>query len=142
MFCARNIHEEVIAKDASGAKLEVKFLRNFPDENKYDFVGDGAANLPDGCTTFLVDIPGAKHEGGTTYLASVVINGERDVNNPKFRTSYFNAQLFAVSLASGRFNMSTPGLDAAVYTSYRNSNRSGDLQCSIQCSSTSYKRES
>jgi len=131
-----NCVEEVIAKDASGAKLEVKFLRNFPEENKYDFVGDVAANLPDGGTTFLVDIPGAKHEGGTTYLASVVINGERDVNSPRFRTSYFNAQLFAVSLASGRFNMSTPGLDAAVYTSYRNSNRSGDLQCSIQCSST------
>jgi len=131
-----NCVEEVIARDASGAKLEVNFLRNFPEESKYDFVGDVAANLPDGGTTFLVDIPGAKHEGGTTYLASVVINGERDVNTSKFRTTYFNAQLFAVSLASGRFNMSTPGLDAAVYTNYRNSNRSGDLQCSIQCSNT------
>ena len=131
-----NCVEEIIAKDASGTKLEVKFLRNFPEENKFDFVGDVAANLPDGGTTFLVDIPGAKHEAGTTYLASVVINGERDVQNPKFRTTNFNAQLFAVSLVSGKFNMSTPGLDASVFTSYRNSNRSGDLLCSIQCSST------
>jgi hypothetical protein len=131
-----NCVEEVIARDASGAKLEVNFLRNFPEENKYDFVGDAAANLPDGGTTFLVDIPGAKHEGGTTYLVSVVINGDREVKNAKFRTSYFNAQLFAVSLVAGRFNMSNPGLDPAVYTWYRNSNRSGDLQCSIQCSST------
>ena len=131
-----NCVEEVIAKDSSGAKLEVNFLRNFPEENKYDFVGEPLANLPDGGTTFLVDIPAAKHDGGTTYLASVVINGDREVKNPKFRTSYFNAQLFAVSLVKGNFMMSTPGLDASVYTEYRNTNRSGDLQCSIQCSST------
>jgi hypothetical protein len=131
-----NCVEEVIARDASGAKLEVNFLRNFPEENKYDFIGDAAANLPDGGTTFLVDIPGAKHEGGTTYLASVVISGERFATTAKFRTSYFNAQLFAVSLVAGRFYMSSPGLDPAVYTSYRSANRSADLQCSIQCSST------
>ncbi|MFM9151340.1 MAG: hypothetical protein ACKOPU_03595 [Candidatus Planktophila sp.] len=131
-----NCVEEVIARDATGAKLEVNFLRNFPEENPYDYVGDSAANLPDGGTTFLVDIPGAKHEGGTTYLASVVLNGKREVGNPKFRTDYFNAQLFAVSLVKGNFNMSKPGLDPAVYTEYRNVNRSGDLQCSIQCSST------
>ncbi len=131
-----NCIEEVIARDSAGTKLEVKFLRNFPEENEFDFVGDVAANLPDGGTTFLVDIPGAKHEGGTTYLASVVLNGDREVTSPKFRTRYFNAQLFAVSLESGRFNMSNPGLNPAVYTHYRNQNRSGDLQCSIQCSST------
>lgn len=131
-----NCVEEVVAKDANGTKLEVTFLKNFPEENKYDFVGDAASNLPDGGTTFLVDIPGAKHEGGTTYLASVVINGQRDVASAKFKTSFFNAQLFAVSLVKGNFNMSTPGLDPAVYTEYRNTNRSGDLQCSIQCSLT------
>ncbi len=131
-----NCVEEVIAKDSTGSKLAVNFLRNFPEENPYDFVGDIASNLPDGGTTFLVDIPEAKHEGGTTYLASVVINGEKDSNSPKFRTTNFNAQLFAVNLVKGNFNMTRPGLDPAVYTEFRNSNRSGDLQCSIQCSLT------
>jgi hypothetical protein len=131
-----NCVEEVIARDASGAKLEVNFLRNYPVEKEFDFVGDPGSNLPDGGTTFLVDIPGAKHEGGTTYLATVVISGDRDVQSAKFRTSYFYAQLFAVSLEKGNYNMSSPSLDPGVYTEYRSANRSGDLQCSIQCSKT------
>ena len=60
-FCSadsqNNCVEEVIARGTDGKKLNVKFLRNFPEENKYDFTGDDDFNLPEGATTFLVDIP-------------------------------------------------------------------------------------
>ena len=131
-----NCVEEVIARGPDGKKLSVKFLRNFPEENKYDFVGDDEFNLPEGATTFLTDIPEAAHAGGTTYLVAAVLNGEKAPTDQKFRTSYFNAQIFAVSLITGKFNVSEPGLDPNLYNSVRNVNRSGDLNCAIQCSST------
>ena len=139
-FCSAesqsNCVEEVIARSSDGKKLNVKFLRNFPEEGKYDFTGDDDFNLPEGATTFLVDIPGAVHAGGTTYLVIAVLNGEKMPTDQKFRTSYFNAQIFAVSLVAGKFNMTEPALDASLYNSVRNVNRSGDLNCGIQCSST------
>ena len=139
-FCSAdsqsNCVEEVIARGIDGKNLSVKFLRNFPEESTYDFTGDDEFNLPEGATTFLVDIPGAVHAGGTTYLVAAVLNGEKFPTDQKFRTSYFNAQIFAVSLIAGKFNMTEPGLDPALYNSVRNVNRSGGSGCAIQCSPT------
>jgi hypothetical protein len=138
-FCSTdsqsNCVEEVLARGSDGKKLSVKFLRNFPEESTYDFAGDDDFNLPEGATTFLVDIPEAVHAGGTTYLVAAVLNGEKMPTDSKFKTSYFNAQIFAVSLVAGRFNMTQPGLDPALYNGVRNVNRSNGL-CGIQCSPT------
>ena len=139
-FCSAdsqsNCVEEVIARSSDGKKLNVKFLRNFPDESKYDFAGDDEFNLPEGATTFLAEIPDAAHAGGATYLIAAVLNGEKSPTDQKFRTSYFNAQIFAVSLVAGKFNVAEPGLDPNLYNGVRNVNRSGDLNCPIQCSAT------
>lgn len=139
-FCSvdsqSNCVEEVIARGTDGKNLSVKFLRNFPEESNYDFTGDDDFNLPEGANTFLVDIPGAVHAGGTTYLVMAVLNGEKFPTDKKFRTSYFNAQIFAVSLVAGKFNMTQPGLDPNLYNAVRNVNRSNDLSCGIQCSPT------
>lgn len=131
-----NCVEEVITRASDGKKLSVKFLKNFPEESTYDFTGDDDFNLPEGATTFLVDIPEAVHAGGTKYLVIAVLNGEKFPTDQKFRTSSFNAQIFAVSLITGKFNMSQPGLDPSLYNGIRNVNRSGDLNCGIQCSPT------
>ena len=125
---------EVSATKASGSKLAVEFVRNFPDENTFKFVGDSSVGLPNGDSTYLVKIPGAPHAGGDNYLISVVLNGNKLPQTKSFRTSTFNAQIHAVSIEKGTFGPSRPEIDLATYNSIYIKNRSGG--CPIQCSAT------
>ena len=125
---------EVSATKATGAKLAVEFVRNFPDENAFKFVGDSSVGLPNGDSTYLVKIPGAPHAGGDNYLISVVLNGNKLPQTKSFRTSTFNAQIHAVSIEKGTFGPSRPEIDLASYNSIYTKNRSGG--CPIQCSAT------
>jgi hypothetical protein len=125
---------EVSATKANGTKLAVEFVRNFPAENAFDFVGDSSVGLPNGDTTYLVKIPGAPHAGGDNYLISVVLNGNKLPQTKTFRTSTFNAQIHAVSIEKGSFEPSRPEIDLASYISIYAKNRSGG--CPIQCSAT------
>ena len=124
----------VSATKADGTKLAVEFLRNFPAENTFSYVGDSSVGLPNGDTTYLVKIPGAPHVGGDTYLISVVLNGNKLPQAKSFRTSTFNAQIFAVSIEKGNFEPSRPEIDLATYISIYSKNRSGG--CPVQCSAT------
>ena len=125
---------EVSATKASGAKLAVEFVRNFPDENSFKFVGDSSVGLPNGDSTYLVKIPGAPHAGGDSYLISVVLNGNKLPQMTSFRTSTFNAQIHAVSMEKGTFGPGRPEIDPALFNSIYTKNRSGG--CPIQCSAT------
>jgi hypothetical protein len=125
---------EVSATKANGSKLAVEFVRNFPDENAFKFVGDSSVGLPNGDSTYLVKIPGAPHAGGENYLISVVLNGNKLPQTKSFRTSTFNAQIHAVSIEKGSFGPSRPEIDLASYNSIYTKNRSGG--CPIQCSAT------
>lgn len=125
---------EVSATKADGAKLPVEFVRNFPAENEFKFVGDSSVGLPNGDTTYLVKIPGAPHTGGDNYLISVVLNGNKLPQTKSFRTSTFNAQIHAVSMEKGTFGPGRPETELASYGSIYSKNRSGG--CPIQCSPT------
>jgi len=125
---------EVSATKTNGSKLAVEFVRNFPDENAFKFVGDSSVGLPNGDSTYLVKIPGAPHAGGDNYLISVVLNGNKLPQTKSFRTSTFNAQIHAVSIEKGTFGPSRPEIDLASYNSIYTKNRSGG--CPIQCSAT------
>jgi hypothetical protein len=125
---------EVSATKANGSKLAVEFVRNFPDENSFKFVGDSSVGLPNGDSTYLVKIPGAPHAGGDNYLISVVLNGNKLPQTKSFRTSTFNAQIHAVSIEKGTFGPGRPEIDLASYISIYAKNRSGG--CPIQCSAT------
>lgn len=129
-----NCVQEVSAKKADGTKLAVEFVRNFPAENKFEFVGDASVGLPNGDTTYLVKIPGAPHAGGDNYLISVVLNGNKLPQDKQFRSSSFNAQIYAVSIEKGNFEIASPGVETATFTSIYTKNRSGG--CPIQCSAT------
>jgi hypothetical protein len=124
----------VSATKADGTKLAVEFVRNFPAENSFKFVGDSSVGLPNGDTTYLVKIPGAPHAGGDNYLISVVLNGNKIPQVKSFRTSTFNAQIHAVSIEKGNFEPSRPEIDLAAYRSIYSKSRSGG--CPIQCSAT------
>ncbi len=125
---------DVSAKKADGTKLAVEFVRNFPVENSFKYVGDSSVGLPDGDTTYLVRIPGAPHAGGDNYLISVVLNGNKVPQAKSFRTGTFNAQIYAVSIEKGNYEPSRPEIDLATYGSIYTKNRSGG--CPIQCSAT------
>ena len=129
-----NCVQEVSAKKTDGTKLAVEFVRNFPAENKFEFVGDSSVGLPNGDTTYLVRIPGAPHAGGDNYLISVVLNGNKLPQDKRFRFSTFNAQIYAVSIEKGNFEIASPGVETATFTSIYTKNRSGG--CPIQCSAT------
>ena len=124
----------VSARKANGTKLDVEFVRNFPEENRNKFVGDSSVGLPNGDTTYLVRIPGAPHAGGDTYLISVVLNGTRLPSVKSFRTGTFEARIFAVSMQKGTYVPSYPGIDPATYAGLYTKNRAGG--CLVQCSAT------
>jgi hypothetical protein len=123
---------DVSAVKADGTKLAVEFVRNFPAENKFEFVGDSSVGLPNGDTTYLVRIPGAPHAGGDNYLISVVLNGNKRPQEKIFKTSTFHAQIFAVSIEKGSYGIASPETDYTTYRSIYSKSRSGG--CQIQCS--------
>ena len=125
---------DVSAVKADGTKLAVEFVRNFPAENKFEFVGDANVGLPNGDTTYLVKIPGAPHAGGDNYLINVVLNGNKRPQEKMFKTSTFHAQIHAVSIEKGSFGIAAPEIDYTTYGSIYSKSRSGG--CLVQCSAT------
>lgn len=87
----------VFAKDDSGKSFQVNYLEDYPASPPYNFKGDSKLNLPNGGTSFLVDIPELPHGGGTIYLVTVAMNGSKDFKETKFKITDFQAGIFAVS---------------------------------------------
>jgi hypothetical protein len=92
--------KEVYAENESGEKLKVNFLQEFPGKTAFDFQGNHEANLPTGGSTFLVDIPQAPHQGGTSYLISAAMEGYKSFDQNKFTLAEMRAGIFAVSLVN------------------------------------------
>ena len=87
----------VFAKEDSGKSFQVNYLEDYPASPPYNFKGDSKLNLPNGGTSFLVDIPELPHGGGTIYLVTVAMNGSKDFKETKFKITDFQAGIFAVS---------------------------------------------
>jgi hypothetical protein len=103
--------QAVTAADANGKPLQVNFIGAFPSKMAYAFKGDPKVNLPSGGSTFLVDIPEAKHAGGTQYLIVGQMLGRKDFDAVNFTTDIFSLGIFAVSKVSGRYQIAGPGTD-------------------------------
>ena len=86
-----------ISKEDSGKSFQVNYLEDYPASPPYNFKGDSKLNLPNGGTSFLVDIPELPHGGGTIYLVTVAMNGSKDFTETKFKITNFQAGIFAVS---------------------------------------------
>ncbi len=108
----------VSAKDSSGNQLDVKFVEEFPGRTPYEYVGDPAANLPSGSSTFIVDIPGAPHDGGTKYLVNVELSGEKQEGQSQFYVNQFQAAIFAVRKDAGSYSPPSPSLKASDFQFY------------------------
>ena len=103
--------QAVTAVDANGKTLKVDFVSPFPSKMPYAFKGDPKVNLPTGGSTFLVDIPEAKHAGGTQYLIVGQMMGRKDFDAVNFTSDIFSLGIFAVSKVSGRYQIAGPGTD-------------------------------
>ena len=124
---------DLILEKDDGTKLSYKSVQSFPVANKYAFVGDKTAKLPNSGSTFLVDIPDAPHPGGTLYYVAAVIAGHRYPGDAQFTTSNLNVTINAVSLEPGTYGTAGPILDVATSPNFPGVGRSGDSRCNIQC---------
>ena len=107
--------QEVTAVDANGKSLKVDFVSPFPSKMPYAFKGDPKVNLPSGGSTFLVDIPEAKHAGGTQYLIVGQMMGRKEFDAVNFTSDNFSLGIFAVSKVSGRYQIAGPGTDVKFF---------------------------
>lgn len=99
------------ATDDNGKVFAVNYLENYPSSAPYNYKGDPKYNLPNGGTSFLVDIPELPHGGGTSYLVTVYMNGTKDFKETKFQITDFQAGIFAVSKISVNCKLPGPELD-------------------------------
>ena len=65
----------IVAKKEDGTELPAEFSRYFPSKAQNAFDGSADKKLPSGATSSLFTIPGATHNGGNQYLASVYLAG-------------------------------------------------------------------
>jgi hypothetical protein len=92
-FCGQELTTDcvqaVTATDSNGKPLTVKYLGAFPEKMPYAFTGDPKVNLPTGGSTFLVDIPEARHQGGSQYLIVAQMMGRKEFDATVFTTDVF-----------------------------------------------------
>lgn len=139
-FCANpedfDCVADILASKEDGSKLDYKFVRHFPESNKYAFKGDKNAKLPNSGYSVVVDIPGAPHSGGSLYLINAVLAGHRFPSEKTFTVDRMYVDLKAVTFSASRQDPPRPILDVSKGSSFMSVNRAGDPKCSIQCSST------
>ena len=104
------------ASSADGTAHTAKFVEDFPGKTQYSYTGNSEANLPDGGSSFIVDIPTLPHSHGSLYLVSVNVAGFKEFNESKFKSNTFAAGIFAVSLVDGRYEPSHPSTNLRFFT--------------------------
>ena len=114
-FCANSTSSDCVksvgAIDKNGKILAVNFVENFPKVAPNGFQGDAALKLPDGKTTFIVDIPDAPHEGGTQYLIVAQLAGHKEVKDSQFIYDNLFTSIFAVKKVVGDYQIGKPSTE-------------------------------
>jgi hypothetical protein len=124
--------ESISASKSDGTILEVKPVGKFPGPKQQDYSGSSSMGLPPGGQTTLVEIPGAPHAGGITYLAVVNPWGYLDrrsySGNSEFKMD-LRVALYAVKIKGGSYRVSLNGTSVSDYPGSRalwNVNGGGD----------------
>ena len=99
---------EVNATNEDGTKLDVAYLQKFPLTTPTPYTGDLAANLPGGGTSFLVNIPKAPHNGGSLYLITGIMTGQKHFEDKTFQTDNFQLAIYAVSKKVAECSLPAP----------------------------------
>ena len=104
------------AIDSNGNTFPGKLLPSVFSEKDGSFEGSRQQNIPSGGQSPLVNIPGAPHAFGTTYLPVVIVTGGGD-NRNFYPLQDLVVRLYAVKVVQGQFNFtpSTMDLNASDY---------------------------
>ena len=108
--------QEVTAKSASGASLQVNYLGPYGGDPSWSFKGNSSMNLPTSGQSFLVDIPSAPHAGGSKYLISSVLDGVRYPSDSQFTTNGLQATIWPVSIKTGTYQPYAESLSPTNYS--------------------------
>ena len=78
-------------------------FNDFRGESLQNFIGNPKIDLPDGNSSFLVDIPGAPHAAGSKYLVVAELSAEMREGREKFDPANLQMGIFAVSINYGGY---------------------------------------
>ncbi len=110
-----NCIADIFAEDSNGKKLDVE-ITNTRFNFKNEFLGDLKIGLPPGVSPPVIEIPGAPHAFGISYLPVVTNYGSWDKTlENKVRIENSNLSFYAVKLNSGNFDTSEISDNAANY---------------------------
>ena len=127
---------DLLIEREDGTKLPYTLVNNFPESNRFAFGGNKDAQLPKSGNSFIVDIPGAPHSGGSLYYVGAIIAGHRLPTDTAFRADRMNISINAITLQSGNYTTATPITNINNNGSFPSVGRAGDPRCNIQCSAT------
>ena len=110
-----NCISDIFAQKNDGSKLDVKMTDvKFNLKNKY--AGNVSVGLPSGFSPPVVEIPGAPHSNGITYLPLVTGYGSWDkAAEGRARIENANLSFYAVKIQSGNYPTSEISDDASNY---------------------------
>jgi hypothetical protein len=128
--------DQILAEKADGTKLPYTFVRSFPETNQFAFSGNKESKLPKSGNSFIVDIPGAPHVGGSLYYIAAILGGNRMPSQGTFNTNSLRVSINAVTFQSGSYSTPTPIIDLNKNGTFPSVGRAGDPRCNIQCSNT------
>jgi hypothetical protein len=95
--------ESLTVTDKNGKKFVGKVDDSFRSYNPQGFTGNQEYGLPTSGNSFLYDIPGLPHAGGTKYLVVAKVESRKLLSETKFSDVMLQMAIFAVSLDSGKF---------------------------------------
>lgn len=103
--CSTNVTTDCV-KSLTVTKEDGTLLTGTPSTeffsyNPQGFAGDPTVNLPTSGHSFVYDIPGLPHAGGTKYLVVAQIDGRKDKTAAKFTDPNLQLGIFAVSFING-----------------------------------------
>jgi hypothetical protein len=92
------------AKTADGKVAEGGILfDDFRGESLQNFIGNKSIDLPDGNSSFLVDLPGAPHAAGSKYLVVASLSSKMGEGKAKFDPANLQLGIFAVTINYGNY---------------------------------------
>lgn len=110
-----NCVTDVKATDSSGNVVRANFVESFPGKQKGSYIGDPAANLPDGGSSFIVDFPTLPHSHGTKYLVVSAMDGRKEGSDKKFSATSFSTAIFAVDVVDGQYTVPQTSTDVKFF---------------------------
>ena len=100
----RSCVESLVITDKNGKKFIGKVDDSFKSYNPQGFTGNREYGLPTSGNSFLFDVPGVPHAGGTKYLVVAKVESRKLLSETKFSDVMLQGAIFAVSLENGKFD--------------------------------------